>query len=97
MPKVVYNNCFGGFGLSEEAINWLKNKGLILEDDYAYISIPRHHPLLVECVETLGHVANDQFSDLQIKEVENFYRIEEYDGAETVLEPKDIQYISAII
>jgi len=28
MQKIVINNCFGGFGLSEEAFKWLiKNKG----------------------------------------------------------------------
>ena len=50
--------------------------------------LPRHDPILVQVVETLGKVG-----DLAITEVKHKYRIHEYDGAETVIEPEDDVYI----
>lgn len=84
MNKVVYNDCYGGFGLSEKAIDWLISKG-IKEDNIDVLE--RHHPLLVECVETLGSKAsNDRYSLLKIALIsEPIYRIQEYDGIEQVI------------
>ena len=57
--------------------------------------IPRHHPLLVQCVEELGKEASGPCSDLAIYEISgNRYRIEEYDGNESVVEPWDDNYIT---
>ena len=30
--KIVINKCYGGFRLSEDALTWLKDKGLISKD-----------------------------------------------------------------
>ena len=85
--KVVYNACYGGFGLSKEAEDWLKEKG------FDFDKLSRHDPLLVECVETLGDKANDVFSDLQIAEISSrIYRIDEYDGWERVMTPDDDEW-----
>lgn len=67
--KVVYNTAInGGLHLSEEAIQWLRDRDLELEvipytPDWGgqgpYVTnIPRHNELLVECIETLGSAAN---------------------------------------
>jgi len=109
--KVVYNNCFGGFGLSEKAMKrYLKLKGIEykcskdqwgahfednsgnpIEEDY----IPRHDPILVAVVEELGKDASGSFAELQVQEIKsNKYRIEEYDGNETVIEPDDEWFIT---
>lgn len=88
MNKVVYNACYGGFSLSNKAINWLLNHGYQAPtDEYFMIEydVPRHHPLLIQCVEELGEDANGMCAKLKIKEIEeNYYRITDYDGAETV-------------
>ena len=100
MTKVVFNNCFGGFSISDEAKElamsiapegspWLE-KGLS-----RYLpSVPRHDETLVKVVEMLGDKAYGRFSDLDIVELSgDRYIIEEYDGAETVVEPEDIAWV----
>jgi len=91
LNKIVINDCYGGFDLSEDAIIWLKNNGL---SDIQIDEIPRHHPLLVECVETLGEKANGMFSNLVVKViVGNIYRIDNYDGLETIIQPYEDNWI----
>ena len=82
MRKVVYNACFGGFGLNEKALAGTDHK-------YDW-NIKRHDPILVQVVEegNAGH----RFSDLRIAEVSDKYFINEYDGLETVVEPGDIEW-----
>ena len=109
MYKVVYNDKYGGFSLSLKAIQWLSANGhgeikKIADDQLAneeprYIGlglrdITRHDPDLVRCVETLGSLANRETSDLKVRELKGkMYRIDEYDGAEEVIEPQDEEYI----
>lgn len=58
--------------------------------------IPRHNSLLVQCVRELGKEASGPCGDLQIATIQSrLYRIEKYDGYETVYELDDnVQYIS---
>ena len=85
--KVVINTCYGGYGLSKEAIQWLKNK--YGDDDI----LERHDPRLVDCVETLGEKANGKFSRLAVVEIDsNRYRIDEYDGRESIETPDSIAW-----
>lgn len=85
MTKVVYNCCFGGFGLSDEAFSlYLTKKGISHEladgkysthfvDDFGkhlrYYDISRTDPFLVEVVEELGQYANGPCADLRIVDV----------------------------
>lgn len=82
MKKVVLNGCFGGFGLSKEAYEFM---GLAW-DGYGFkFSGDRDNPKLIHCVETLGDKANGSCASLYIEEYdeENFdYYIDEYDGNE---------------
>lgn len=87
--KVVYNACFGGFGLSDMAIQYLIDHGLPEDMD-----IPRHHPVLVNCVEELGKKANGFCSRLKIAKIKgNVYRIDEYDGMESVETPDTYDWV----
>ena len=102
--KVVYNSCYGGFGLSLKAVDWLKKKGCTLPEpeadygiylQYLFDNLDRHNPLLVQCVEELGDDASGECAKLKICEIAgNVYRIDEYDGMETVVEPPDQDWIS---
>ena len=91
MHKVVYNNCFGGFGLSRKAIKRyekLSGKKVRYSTD-----IDRHDPFLVQAVEELGRKANTPLSDLQIAAIPgNRYSIEEYDGSEVVNVPSETRW-----
>lgn len=90
--KVVINKCFGGFGLSEDAYEYLGLKW----DGYgwAYNDYDkRTAPELVECVETLGSkVASGYWARLEVVEVPDgeAWEIDYYDGFETVIKPKQV-------
>lgn len=84
--KVVINRCFGGYGLSEKAYEFL---GLEW-DDYGFkYHQDRANPDLVRCVETLGEeVASGELSELHVVEIPDDvdWEIRDYDGMETVEE-----------
>lgn len=85
--KIVINRCYGGFGLSEKAYEYLG-----LEWDgygYAYNNEnKRDDPKLIECIEALGNTANGRWSRLGIVEIPDDveWQIDEYDGVERVAE-----------
>ena len=131
MTKVVYNACYGGFGLSKEACQryWdIKGQQVWIENDtqfkslglftvwlvapeerlekrewssmsmdervaynqayskqtWYYNNVDRHDPALVQVVEELGDKANGICAKLAIDTVDGSYRIDEYDGNESV-------------
>lgn len=90
--KVVINTCYGGFGLSDAAEKWMKERGY--EGDY--YRIQRHHPLLIECVETLGSKSSSgSCARLQVEEIyRSSYRISDYDGKEEI-EILDVDWVDA--
>lgn len=92
LNKVVYNACYGGFGLSEKAqklLNELKGEKVY------YYDLPRHDKDLVAVVEELGSEANSLFASLRIATINSDrYRISEYDGWEKVMTPETDEYIS---
>ena len=81
MTKIVINNCYGGFGLSEAA---MKN----FPDYKSAYDIPRNDPLLVEIVEAEPERASGFCASLKVVEIPNDveWTIEEYDGIEWVAE-----------
>ena len=86
MNKIVINGDYGGFGLSDKAIEWMIDNGL--EEDYYEVNpdyrpesiwqnhyylnslLPRHHPLLIQAVEKFGEEANGSAADLKVVEIE---------------------------
>lgn len=92
--KVVFNNCYGGFGLSDKALEMLSSiKGYYVKDTDFSSDESRIDPDLVYVVEKLGKEANTSYSNLQIKEIFEPYRIEEYDGIESVKHPSDYNFV----
>ena len=88
MIKVVINQDFGGFGLSDEAEALYKEHKSITDPDWWYRDIPRDDPVLIQIVEDMGTKADGTFAALKVVEVPddvNWY-IEEYDGREWVAE-----------
>lgn len=97
--KVVINDCWGGFGLSEKALQWLRSHGITDEEalsNWDFGNIPRHDPLLIELVETLGEEANGRCANLRVVDISpsTRYRLNEYDGAESVDTPESIQWVT---
>lgn len=85
--KIAVNSCYGGFGLSKEAYDFL---GLEWDNcGYHYRADEmRTDPKLIECIEKLGEKANGQFASLRVVEIPDDveWEIEDYDGAEWVAE-----------
>jgi hypothetical protein len=142
MVRVVYNSCYGGFNLSQEACKryWeLQGKEVWIEQDeqfksldmftvwlvppeeravklepwysapieeriaynkkhseqtWYYGNVDRHDPILVQVVEELGDKANGSYAKLAIAEVSGPYRIDEYDGNESVETPGSYDWIT---
>lgn len=98
--KLVINKCYGGFGLSREAIDlYAERKGLNSgqwNDSWGFYEngafydreIARNDPVLVEIVEQMGNKASGSYAKLSIVEVPDDvdWCIEEYDGNEWVSE-----------
>jgi hypothetical protein len=93
---VAVNRCFGGFSLSEKAVELLRTRladpkiqsysfQSYYDDDDEY---PRHHPVLIEVINELGEEVNGSFAQIEIDYIEQkykgFYSISEYDGMEGV-------------
>jgi hypothetical protein len=99
LTKVVYSISYGSFTISPEALARMQELGFTGEFSECGDSIwlhdcPRHDPILVQVVEELGSKATGFSSDLRIAQVFGPYRIEEYDGSETVMEPSDYDWIT---
>lgn len=77
--KIVINECYGGFGIKKE---YLEKLGVEYDSE-----IKRTNEKLIEMVETLGNEIADAFADLKVVEIPDDatdWRIDEYDGAESV-------------
>ena len=84
--KIVINTCYGGFGLSKEALALYNERtGTVITYDF---EIKRNDPILVEIVEQLGEAAGGFFSALKVVEIPDDveWGIEEYDGNEWIAE-----------
>ena len=84
--KIIINTCYGGFGLSKEALALFNERsGTVNTYDPG---IPRNNPILVEIVEQLGEAADGRFAELKVVEIPDDvqWQIEEYDGNEWVAE-----------
>ena len=101
MTKIVYNACYGGFSLSDAAImRYAELTGLPLTDKNKYIwrrDIRRDDPILAQVVEELGDQADGFCASLAIVElpVGTKYRIDEYDGYESVMTLDDYKWSTA--
>lgn len=101
MSKIAYNACYGGFSLSWKAVLRLQELGQpdaekevkrAYNDDLREIS--RHDPLLVQVIEELGTAANGGAAKLELRELPTGaeYRIDEYDGYESVCTKEDYKW-----
>lgn len=63
-------------------------------DSFDIYAIPRHDPYMVQVVEEMGQESFGCHAELAILEIEgDTYRIEEYDGAESVETPNTIEWV----
>jgi hypothetical protein len=86
--KVVINTCFGGFGLSDTAIERYCELDGCSPLNFWAGSLERNDPNLVRVVQELGVMADNCYSELKVVEVPDDvkWHIYEYDGLEHVAE-----------
>jgi hypothetical protein len=91
VTKIVYNRCYGGFGLSKAAWERYVELGGQAESEY---DVSRTDPILVQVVEELGEDANGMCAELLIYDLPTGtkYRIEEYDGLEHIETEDSIEW-----
>ena len=84
--QIVINSCYGGFGLSDKALDMYKQ--LSNKSGICIYTLDRTDPILIQVVETLGAEANGRFAQLRIIEIPDDveWEITEYDGNESVEE-----------
>lgn len=85
---VVINECYGGFSLSQRAIDEYKKLAGITGGDWYDREVARDDPYLIKVVKELGSAANGSCASLKIVEVPGdvSWHIAEYDGNEWVAE-----------
>jgi hypothetical protein len=86
--KIVINRCYGGFGLSEAAIDEYKRRAGVTDENWWVYDIERDSEHLVALVEEMGQDVNNKFSKLHIVNIPDdvLWEIDEYDGMEWVAE-----------
>lgn len=86
--RIVINRCYGGFGLSDQAMLEYNKLAGICDSDMYHVNISRDDPYLIKVVRDLGMAANGPNSNLKIVEVpaDVSWHISEYDGTEWVAE-----------
>jgi hypothetical protein len=85
--KIAINRCYGGFGLPEEAYEFLGLKW----DKFGYefdSHSKRSDPDLIRVIETLGEKASGKCAKLEVIEIPDNvdWEIDDYDGIETIHE-----------
>ena len=87
--KVVANGSYGGYGFNDLGYE-IFNKLGISEP----LHLERHDPILIMVVEKIGNLISGSGCDFYIETIKgNEYRISEYDGSETIIVPKNDNYI----
>jgi len=87
--KVLINSCYGGFTLSDFAIELYCERANIKEDQFDDYSVSRKDPLLIEIFEEIGsEQMSGMCSKITVVEIPDFakYWIGEYDGFESISE-----------
>ena len=94
---VMYNACYGGFGVSESAMTEYKARGGEAKSTW---QIKRHDPVMVAIVKEMGVKAHGAFAKIRLetipKRFEGFYKISEYDGSESVVIKYDAYKVDAV-
>jgi hypothetical protein len=88
IQRIVINDCYGGFGLSDAAFSKYKEMAGITASDFYDRDVPRDDPYLVKIVKEMGSLANGRHANLKIVEVPGDvdWIVQEYDGAEWIAE-----------
>ena len=98
--SVMYNACYGGFSLSDAAMEEYRRQCPEAQRVWCPRSVPRHDPVLVGIVQKMGKKAYGHYAKIQMRKIPaqyaNHYEIAEYDGLEHVVIKYDAYELDAI-
>jgi hypothetical protein len=88
--KVLYNDCYGGWSLSDKAKELYKIRKLNIDNSNKLPYLTRRSdPILIQIFDELGNEFDGKYSRTNVdkidKKYEYYYDIEEYDGKENVI------------
>ena len=88
LQRIVINDCYGGFSLSDRARREYCRMAGIELSEFLDSEVARDDPYLVKIVKDLGMGANGSCANLKVVEIPGDvdWQIEEYDGAEWIAE-----------
>ena len=78
--KIVINDCYGGFGIRDDIMNYLRSYDVNEEN-------LRTNPILIGLIES-GREVSAEYADLKVVDIPDEstdYLIDEYDGMESIL------------
>jgi hypothetical protein len=107
MERVLINNQYGGFGVSEAAAYRLRELGVTVAVDVdvdpfdgsrvarvGRVPCARHDARLLQVFDEMGEAMAGQSCGLAVVDVDGpRYRVTEYDGWEAVQTPWDIEWV----
>lgn len=102
MKKIIINQCYGGWSLSNEAIEEYKKRSGTTKMIHSYCEELRDDPILVEVVDAMikeGKRAGGSCASLSVVGIpdEYDYWIDEYDGIEGIHLQVNEEYLRKLI
>ena len=91
--EILYNSCYGGWGISDKALELYKLRNddlenLCISNVFCDELLDRTDPILIQIFNELGDKINTKCSKIKIKKIpkiyKNYYSISEYDGKERI-------------
>jgi hypothetical protein len=87
--EVLYNRCYGGWKISEKAMELYKARnGIYNSMELESVDLCRSDPILIQIYNELGDEFSIGCSNIKIKKIskkyEKYYYITEYDGLESL-------------
>lgn len=96
----MYNECYGGFSLSQAAMEEYRRRCPDNNKKFCSRSVPRHDQVMAQIVREMGQAASGIYARVKLEsipaEYENYYGIYEYDGTESVYLKKHAYKLSLV-
>ena len=88
--EFLYNSCYGGFSISDEAVNELKKRLPNENITKTLFNFNRNHPVILEVYHLLGSARfSGKHARIEVEYIDtkykDFIRISDYDGVEDIV------------
>jgi hypothetical protein len=95
---IMYNACYGGFSLSQAAMDEYKRR--CPDAKMSRYEVSRNDQVMAQIVKEMGEAANGKHAKIKLRpipvEYKDYYTIREYDGDENVVIMQDAYELDAV-